>query len=322
MSAIATIDLGRFIHGNKQDKKGFAEELGDALTKTGFFILAGHGVERQLVLNAYHEAALLFSLTEKQKRAYEVPGGRGQRGYTSFGKEHAKDHAAPDLKEFWHHGTDGAKDLAGNDLLNVFPTEVIWFKPAVTALTEALSACAFDLLTAAAIYLGERHDFLKAACQGGNSVLRLIHYPPVPEGVNPASMRSAPHEDINLITLLPEATAPGLELLGLDGTWVPITAEPGQIIVDAGDMLQHLTGGLLRSTTHRVTNPDNSRDRRFSMPFFVHPKNGFDLTPRAAAMALLEDKVAARPAGLGRGPYDPITAGQYLAKRLREIGLG
>ncbi|WP_421656605.1 2OG-Fe(II) oxygenase family protein [Leptothermofonsia sp. ETS-13] len=131
-----------------------------------------------------------------------------------------------------------------------------------------------------------------------------------PTDVHAASLRSAPHEDINLITLLCEATADGLELLRQDGTWLPIRSLPGQIIVDSSDMLQQLTNERLKSTTHRVVNPANRRERRFPMPFFVHPRAEVDLTPLPGCIAKT-----------GGQKFPNITAGAYLQQRLREIGL-
>ena len=144
----------------------------------------------------------------------------------------------------------------------------------------------------------------------GNTILRVINYPEVPADKNPASIRAAAHEDINFITLLCEATAGGLELLQRDGTWLPIHALQGQIIVDTGDMLQNLSNGILKSTTHRVVNPDNSRERRFSMPYFVHPRSEVDLSPLPRCV----EKVGAKK-------YPNITSGEYLNQRLKEIGL-
>ena len=166
-------------------------------------------------------------------------------------------------------------------------------------------------MQAISLYLGEPAEYLPKAVEGGANLLRVIHYPPLPAEAPPQSLRAAAHEDINLITLLCEATAPGLELLQRDGSWLPISALPGQIIVDAGDMLQNLTNGLLRSTTHRVTNPDNPQECRFSIPFFVHPRPEVDLTPLPTCVA--------RTGGIPRFPS--LTAGEYLAQRLREIGL-
>jgi isopenicillin N synthase-like dioxygenase len=140
----------------------------------------------------------------------------------------------------------------------------------------------------------------------------VINYPQVPAERDAAAIRAGAHEDINFITLLCEATAGGLELLQRDGSWLPIHALKGQIIVDTGDMLQNLTNGLLKSTTHRVVNPDNSRERRFSMPYFVHPRSEVSLTPLPGCVA--------RTGGVKKFPE--IVAGEYLDQRLKEIGLG
>ena len=167
------------------------------------------------------------------------------------------------------------------------------------------------LLEACALYVGESKDRFSSIATNGNSILRVIHYPPVPADRDPASIRAAAHEDINLITLLCEATTGGLELLQRDGTWRAIHALKGQIVCDTGDMIQNISNGILRSTTHRVVNPDNSRERRFSMPFFVHPRAEVSLNP-------LESCVKRQG---GKKNYRDITAGDYLMERLREIGL-
>jgi isopenicillin N synthase-like dioxygenase len=192
----------------------------------------------------------------------------------------------------------------------VSPVEVPLFATVMNQLYAQLDACATELLKACALYLGEPETLLSEMTQHSDTILRVIHYPPIAPGVHPASLRAAAHEDINLITLLCEATDDGLELLQRDGTWRSIRALPGQIIVDSGDMLQQLTNGLLKSTTHRVTNPADSRSRRFSMPFFAHPRPDVDLTPLPGCIAQT-----------GQPPFPSITAGKYLQQRLREIGL-
>jgi isopenicillin N synthase-like dioxygenase len=144
----------------------------------------------------------------------------------------------------------------------------------------------------------------------GNTILRVLHYPPVPPGADPA-VRAAAHEDINLITLLCEATGSGLQLLTRDGDWLAVEALPGQIVVDAGDMLSRFTNEVVPATTHRVVNPASGANRdRYSMPFFVHPYSACDLTihPRFVTA----DRPARHPA---------ITAGAFLEERLAEIGL-
>lgn len=287
--------------------------MGDSLTETGFFALTNHGIDRSLIDRAYRAVEQFFEQPDAIKRRYEDPALKGQRGFTSFGREHAKDHPAPDLKEFWHVGRELAPGhpLAQVYLRNLWPEEVPDFRPALGELYAKLDACAAQLLEAVALYLDEPRELIRDMADKGNTILRVIHYPPVPPDADPASLRAAPHEDINLITLLCEATASGLELLRRDGTWMPIPALPGQIVVDAGDMLQNLTNGLLKSTTHRVVNPGSVRERRLSMPFFVHPRSEVSLAPLPSCVE--------RTGGVKRFP--DITAGEYLEQRLREIGL-
>ncbi|MEO1744335.1 MAG: 2-oxoglutarate and iron-dependent oxygenase domain-containing protein [Cyanobacteria bacterium J06629_9] len=287
-------------------RSAFVQSFGQALERFGFFALEHHGIDARLVQSAYSAAEAFFALPDHAKHQYEKAELKGQRGFTRFGKEHAKDHSVPDLKEFWHVGRPDDASLP-----NLWPKQVPQFQPAMTTLFEQIEACALQLLEACALYLGQPADWFTPEVTGGSSILRIIHYPPVPPTVEPQSMRAAPHEDINLITLLCEATSAGLELLQANGEWLPIQPIPGQIIVDTGDMLQALSNGLIKSTTHRVTNPDSRRDRRFSMPFFVHPRPSFDLTPLPQCIA--------RTGGATRFPVQ--TAGQYLQARLREIGL-
>ncbi len=309
---VPLVDLKDFDAGGERRAR-FVRGVGEALIDTGFFTVEGHGVDQNLIDEAYRTAARFFDLPEAAKRAYEIPGGGGQRGYTSFGREHAKDSKAPDLKEFWHVGVDlpAGTPRSSECPENVWPTELAGFKPTFSGLFSQLERCSHKLLEACALYLGEPQDLFSGAARNGNSVLRVIHYPPVPKDAHPASIRAAAHEDINLITLLCEATAGGLELLERNGSWLPVQALRGQIVVDAGDMLQNLTNGFYKSTTHRVVNPDNSRERRFSMPLFVHPRSEINLDPLPSCVARTG----------GKKVFPPITAGTYLAQRLAEIGL-
>lgn len=309
--SIPVLDMDRQAAGGEPEA-AFAVAVGEALSEIGFFAVVNHGVDRELIRRAYAAAEQFFALPEPVKRNYELPRLKGQRGFTSFGKEHAKDQPAPDLKEFWHVGREVSPDhpRVAEYPANVWPSEVPAFEPVFRELYSQLDRCSMRLLEAVGGSLGVERSRISAAAREGNSILRIIHYPPVPEGVDPASLRAAPHEDINLITLLCESTDRGLELRRRDGTWLPIEAIPGQIIVDAGDMLQNLTNGVLRSTTHRVVNPDSSRARRFSMPFFVHPRSEVSLAPLAACVEQVGEK-----------RYPDITAGEYLLQRLREIGL-
>ena len=301
-----------------RDPDGFAQKLGKSFEEYGFAIIADHGIPDQLIHRAEDKAKAFFALPEEVKRKYLITGGGGARGYTPFGIEHARDNAMPDLKEFWHVGQELPPDhpLAREYPPNVWPRELPEIRQPTLALYHELERVAELLLMALAEHFALPEETFAAMTRGGNSVLRIVHYPPVaPAAAGPAggalALRAAPHEDINLVTLLCEATDAGLELLRRDGTWLPVEARPGQIVVDAGDMLSRVTNQIVPATTHRVVNPppDANRDR-YSMPFFVHPYPACDL-------AVLERFVSAE-----RPPrFPPVTAGELLAKRLAEIGL-
>lgn len=301
--SLPTLDFQDFLGGDPDRRQAFVQEMGAALETIGFFALVNHGFDRAVIAQAYQVAQAFFALPEAVKCRYEDPTFAGQRGFTRFGREHAKDSALPDLKEFWHVGRDRLCP-------NGSPQEVPEFAEVLRSLYDQLDICAGHLLEACALYLEEAADFFQQAMTEGDTILRVIHYPSIDPTTHPASLRAAPHEDINLITLLCEATAAGLELQQRDGSWIAIATEPGQLIVDSGDMLQWLTNGRFRSTTHRVVNT-NPQEPRFSMPFFVHPSAEMDLTPRPRCIQVTG----------GIPKFPPITAGAYLQQRLAEIGL-
>ena len=311
--SIPVVDLGDFTGGTPAQRDNFIQTLGDALADLGFFALENHQVDEALILRSYDIVADFFRLNDATKSKYIDPNGMGQRGYTAFATEHAKDNTAPDLKEFWHVGQElpAGHPLLGVYGTNIWPSEIAEFRAVLLSLFKSLEHCAQSLLQALALYLDEPENFFSDMIVEGDTILRTIHYPPVPENADPASVRASAHEDVNLITILCESTAPGLELLQRDGIWRPIHALKGQFVVDSGDMLQHVTNGRIRSTTHRVTNPDNSRDQRFSMPFFVHPRPEVDLTP-------LSQSVAATG---GKPKFNSLSAREFLEQRLEEIGL-
>lgn len=313
MQTIPLASLKDFESKDPQKRQKFVQTIGDALVDIGFFALSDHGVDGDLISRAYRGAEDFFNLPDGAKKSYEDLSLKGQRGYTSFGREHAKDATAPDLKEFWHVGQEfpAGHPFAKLYPANLWPKEVPSFQATFSQLFSQLERCAMQLLEACAIYIDEPENRFTAMATGGNTILRVIHYPPVAEDAHPASIRAAAHEDINLITLLCEATASGLELKDRSGQWRPIHALKGQIVVDAGDMLQNVTNGFFKSTTHRVVNPDNSRERRFSMPFFVHPRSEVSLAPLASCVSRTG----------GKATFRPITAGAYLEERLKEIGL-
>jgi isopenicillin N synthase-like dioxygenase len=303
--SLPLVDLADFDASETRSER-FVAHLGEALAEFGFVAVTGHGVPAELIAQAYAAAWQVFALPGSVKQRYEIAGLHGQRGFVGPGRERAKGATLPDRKEFWHVGRAG--DLPAN----IWPTEVPEFQPALTALYGALEDCGLRLLEAVALYLGELRSALRQLAVGGSSLLRVAHYPATQESEDspPGASWAAPHEDINLLTLLCEATGSGLELLRPDGSWMAVEAPPGQIIVDAADMLRNLTNGLLRRVTHRVVASPGSQDR-LSLPFFLHPRPEVDLTPLPGCVARTG----------GQALFRTQTAGEYLNRRLRQIGL-
>ncbi len=295
------------------DPEGFAQALGGSFQRFGFAMVADHGIDQGLVDRAWAMTAAFFALPEEAKRRYFVAGGGGARGYTPFKTEIAKGASAVDLKEFWHVGrqlADGHR-FADKMTPNVWPDAPEGFRETFIDLFAAFDTAGDKLLSAIARYLGLAPDWFDHAVTDGNSVLRLLHYPPIP--VDAEGVRAGAHEDINLITLLLGAEEAGLELLDKDGSWLAIKPPADALVVNVGDMLQRLTNHVLPSTTHRVVNPPPERrgHSRYSMPFFLHPAPDF-------LIATLPDCVSA--SNPDRYPT-PINAHDYLHERLVEIGL-
>jgi isopenicillin N synthase-like dioxygenase len=311
--AIPMVDLAKFTKGDAASRAAFVDELGKAYEDVGFVAVKNHGIPDELIGELYGYVKLFFSQTNDIKRKYERVELAGQRGYTSFGKEHAKGFEAPDLKEFYQFGQtviDG-DPIATEYPDNVSVDEVPEFSPTFLKSYQHFEKSGQALLQAISIYLGIDEHYFDDKIHNGNSILRAIHYPPI-VGEPKSAIRAEQHEDINLITLLVGASADGLQVLTKDGDWVGVTSLPEQIVVNVGDMLQRLTNNRLRSTTHRVVNPPRELwgTSRFSIPFFLHPRGEMSL-------ACLESCVdASHPKA-----YPDCTAGEYLDERLREIGL-
>lgn len=312
-NVIPSVNLGDFIHGDEAAKHAFVQQLGKAYEDIGFVAVKGHFLSDELSNNLYNEVQKFYALPTEDKIKYEVPGLAGQRGYTGFGKEHAKGRSEGDLKEFWQFGqyVDDGEAIAAEYPDNVMVSEYPDFNSLGKEAYKRLEETGKYMLRAIAIYLGLNEFYFDDKIHNGNSILRAIHYPPITHEPKSA-VRAAEHEDINLITLLMGASAEGLEVLNKQNQWVGITALPNQLVVNVGDMLQRLTNNKLKSTTHRVVNPPREKwgTSRFSIPFFLHPKSDMKLD------CLTECISADNPI-----QYEPITAGEYLDERLREIGL-
>jgi isopenicillin N synthase-like dioxygenase len=296
-----------------RDPDVFAQRLGRSFEDYGFAVIADHNIPGDLIARAEDKARAFFALPDEVKRRYAIAGGGGARGYTPFGIETAKGASAHDLKEFWHVGRELPPEhpFRGHMPDNVWPQEVESFRDTFTELYAAFDRTGLKILRAVARYLGIAEDYFVDTVRDGNSVLRLLHYPPQAEPTG-EHIRAGAHEDINTITLLLGAEEAGLELQTRDGRWIAVSPKPGELVINIGDMLQRLTNGQLRSTPHRVVNPSPERasNARYSMPFFLHFRSDFLIEPLPGTV----------PPG-EQPKWPPITADDYLQERLREIKL-
>ncbi|CAI8313729.1 MAG TPA: flavonol synthase [Flavobacteriaceae bacterium] len=312
MNKIPSVDLADFLSEDPNRKQKFVNEIGTAYENIGFVSLRSHFLDDGLVSNLYKEVKAFFALDLAQKKKYEIEGLSGQRGYVSFGKEHAKGKKEGDLKEFWHFGQEPSDDAKLSEVYpdNVHVDELPDFNATGMQAYRMLEKTGIYVLRALALYIGVDEFYFDHWASNGNSILRPIHYPPItkePQG----AVRAGAHGDINLITLLMGASSGGLQVLRKDGVWIDAIPEEDELVINVGDMLERHTNNKLRSTIHRVTNPPKEQwdSPRFSIPFFMHPRGDMDLS----CMELCVDEKHPKS-------FDDITAGDFLTQRLIEIG--
>ena len=308
-SRIEPVSLGLY----DSDFDAFSQALGASFARYGFAVVADHDLAPDLVEGAISRTKAFFALPDEAKRRYHVAGGGGQRGYTPFGIEAAKGAAHRDLKEFWHVGRELPEGHPYRQYMpdNIWPSEIEGFEPSVSGLYAGLDELGRRILRAIAHYLRMDRLFFDEPVRLGNSILRLLHYPPV--DADAPGVRAGAHEDINVITLLLGAEEAGLQVLDRDGRWLPINAPPGAVVCNIGDMLQRLTNHALPSTSHRVVNPPPERRgvSRYSTPFFLHFEPDYLIETLPGCVDLEHPD---------RYP-EPITANDFLQQRLREIKL-
>lgn len=313
MSSVPSVDLSEFISGDEKRKQRFTQDIGKAFEDIGFVALSGHFLSDALVEELYDEIKKFFALPQEIKDTYEIEGIGGQRGYTSFGKEHAKGRKEGDLKEFWHFGqyVEDDAQLADEYPDNVMVKELPRFNAVGKEAFQMLEKTATYVLRALALHLGLEEFYFDAFIKNGNSILRPIHYPPITTEPKNA-IRAAAHGDINLITLLMGAHGKGLQVQSHHGEWIDAIASPDQLMINVGDMLSRLTNNKLKSTIHQVVNPPRELwgTSRYSIPFFMHPVSHMPLN-------CLENCVDADHPKL----YEDITAGAFLHERLVDLGL-
>lgn len=313
MNNIPSVNLSDFLSEDPTRKQKFVQEIGKAFEEIGFVSLKNHCLNDMLVRDLYSEVKSFFALPIQTKKSYEIKGLAGQRGYVSFGKEHAKGKKEGDLKEFWHFGQVPEEDanLTEEYPENVVVSELANFNNTGMRAYRMLEKTAVYVLRALSLYMGLDEFYFDQWASNGNSILRPIHYPPIasePKG----AVRAGAHGDINLITLLMGASSGGLQVLEKNGTWIDAIPMEDELVINVGDMLERLTNNRMRSTIHRVVNPprDQWKNPRYSIPFFMHPRADMKLDCLDACVSQNHPKA-----------YENITAGVFLHQRLIEIGL-
>lgn len=261
--------------------------LAQSLRQTGFAVIKNHPIAAELVDDVYGEWQQFFAHDAKLDYLYDKDV---QEGYFPFATENAKYSDIKDLKEFYHF----------------YP----WGR-----LPQGLSSKTIELFSAMNTLAGSLLDWLQIntpreisdafqiplsqMIKGSDrTLIRLIHYPALTGDEAAGSVRAADHEDIGLLTLLPAATAKGLQVKDAAGHWHEVPCDHGTIVVNTGDTLTAITQGYYQATTHRVVNPIGAMANkpRLSMPLFLHPRDDIQLP-------------------------DGRTAVEYLLQRLREIGV-
>tara|TARA_B100001113_G_scaffold224146_1_gene184051 strand:+ start:2468 stop:3418 length:951 start_codon:yes stop_codon:yes gene_type:complete len=313
MNKIPSLDLRDFLSEDPQRKEEFVQSIGKAFQEIGFCAVKGHLLSDELVERLYKQIKLFFDLPDEVKTKYEFPQYSGQRGYVAFGKESAKGSKHGDLKEYWHFGQYISEDE--KDKYNYFPNihvdELPEFNKVGKEVYSTLEKTAKYILRALAMYLNIEENYFDQYIKNGNSILRPIHYPPILDDPKEA-VRASAHGDINLITLLMGAHGKGLQVLHSNGEWIDATASEDELMINIGDMLSRHTNNVLKSTVHRVVNPDKEllKKSRYSIPFFMHPVSEMKLNVLESCISEESPK-----------SFDDITAGDFLNERLVELGL-
>ena len=313
MNQIPSVNLKDFLSDDKKNKEKFVQSIGTAFQEIGFCAVRGHFLDKDLVSRLYAQIKLFFDLPEEIKRKYEHPEYSGQRGYVSFGKESAKGSKHGDLKEFWHFGQYISDDDISkyNYFPNIIVDELPEFNKVGEEVYKTLEKTAKFVLRALALYLKIEEKYFDKYIENGNSILRPIHYPPITDDPKEA-VRAAAHGDINLITLLMGAHGKGLQVKSADGQWIDAVASEEELMINIGDMLSRHTNNVLKSTVHRVVNPDKEllKKSRYSIPFFMHPVSEMKLNVLDSCICDEFPK-----------SFDDITSGEFLEERLIELGL-
>lgn len=265
-----------------------AERFVESLRSTGFGVLRNHPISQHLVQDIYRDWQDFFNSEEKQAFMFKPETQDGF--FPASISETAKGHTVKDIKEYFHVYPWGRIPEQLQDNILTYYQEA-----------NALAAELLDWVEAhspAEVAANYRTALSQMIANSHKTLLRVLHYPPMTGDETPGAIRAAAHEDINLLTVLPAANEPGLQVKSLDGEWLDVPSDFGNLIINIGDMLQEASAGYFPSTTHRVINPEGAdmSKSRISLPLFLHPRPDVVLSER-------------------------YTADSYLMERLRELGV-
>lgn len=259
-----------------------------SLRETGFGVLKNHPIQQQMVADIYETWQDFFNSDQKDQFIFNKDTQDGF--FPSTVSEVAKGFKKKDIKEYFHYYPWGqCPEELKAQLQNYYEQ--------ANALAEELLSWVEEL-SPSDVAEGYKEALSNMIKNSEQTLLRVLHYPPLDGSEEPDAIRAAAHEDINLLTILPAANEPGLQVKGKDGSWIDVPCDFGNLIVNIGDMLQEASGGYFPSTTHRVINPEGSDQTRarISLPLFLHPRPNVVLSDR-------------------------YTAGSYLTERLKELGV-
>ena len=265
-----------------------AQTFTQSLHETGFGVLTNHPIQQALVENIYAQWLAFFNSEEKHQFAFSEAT---QDGYFSTAiSETAKGSTQKDIKEYFHVYPWGRVPAA-------LKADADSYYAQANALAEELLGWVeqYTPPEIAKLYREPLSDMIRGST---HTLLRVLRYPPLTGNEPAGSIRAAAHGDINLLTILPAANEPGLQVQGKDGAWHDVPCDFGTLTINIGDMLQEASQGYYPSTQHRVVNPtgEGAKKSRVSLPLFLHPRNDVVLSDR-------------------------YTANSYLQERLRELGV-
>ena len=248
------------------------QEFCKSLRETGFGVLKNHPLNQDLVESIYAEWLGFFKTEAKHQYAHDPVKHDGY--FSPSVSETAKNNTKKDLKEFYHIYPWGR-----------YPAEVSDNAQRYYAQGAALAATLLGWVednSPAEVKARYSMPLPKMIEGSDHTLLRVLHYPPLQGDEDPGAVRAAAHEDINLLTILPAATEPGLQVKGKDNAWLDVPCDFGYLIVNIGDMLQEASGHYYPSTSHRVLNPkgEGAKKSRISLPLFLHPRREVVLSER------------------------------------------